>query len=93
MSDPALAVYVATNGGGILPESGKYTLAVWAKLFGRDENTIRIMFDAADIPYQRFGALRFFDAADVNAAAPKITKASDPEWIGHGGKRAPRSTR
>ena len=91
MSDPALALQVASEvGGGILPDSGQFTLSAWAVLFGRDEDTVRIMFDSVAIPYRRFGGLRFFDAVDVAAAAPKLTKESDPDWLGNGGKRSKR---
>ena len=88
MSGPALAVYVSRlTGGETLPVSGKFTFCVWAAMFGRDEDTVRIMFDGADILYQRFGGLRLFDAVDVNPAVPKVTKSTDPEWLGNSGKR------
>ncbi len=92
-SDGAYAVYVASLiGGGILPESGDFTIGVWAKLFGRSEDQVRDLFDAADVEYRRYGGLRFYNAVDVREMSPKIRKSRDPENARHGGRRVKKGT-
>lgn len=89
--DFANAVYVASLvGGGILPTTGKGDLNAWAKLFGVSQDTMREMFEELDLPYERWGQKRFYYAEDVNAAKSKVTKATDPDYCRHGGKRVSR---
>ncbi len=92
--DFANAVYVATiTGVGIIPETGKGTLSAWAKLFCVEVQTVRGWFEDSDLPYERWGKERVYHAEDVNAARPKITKATDPDYGKHGGKRRKGTTR
>ena len=67
-----------TIGGGILPACGQYTHAVWAVFLGRSQRSVELWFDALDLPYDRLGDLRFFDAIDVRSALPRMTRETDP---------------
>ncbi len=86
--DTSFAVYVASLvGGGIFPTAGEFTLAVWARLSNRSEDTVRDWFDARNVPYTRRFGDRYYDAADVAAAGQKVTKDQDPDNARHGGRR------
>lgn len=86
--DFANAVYVASvTGVPIMPDSGKGDLSAWAKLFCVDRDTVKDMFEEADLPYERWNSLRFYRAEDVSAAKKPVTKATDPDYSRHGGKR------
>jgi hypothetical protein len=73
---------------GVLPEHGEFSLQCWAKdILDLDVQTVRKMFEEADIRYRRMQSLRFFDAADVRAAFGIVTKETDPDYAKHGGRR------
>jgi hypothetical protein len=87
-SDGTFAVYLSSlMGGGVFPASGEFTIAVWCKIFGRSDNQVRELFDRHDIPYRRYGGVRFYDAEDVRSMAPKIRRTEDAENPRHGGRR------
>lgn len=81
-------VYVASLvGGGLLPPSGEFSLAIWAKLIGKTEEVVRSEFEERNLPYRRFGTTRFYDADLVRRSMPLIHASEDPSHGKHGGNR------
>lgn len=73
---------------GMMPEHGEYSLRCWARdILELDVQTVRKLFEGANIRYRRLGSLRFFEAADVRDAFKVVTKATDPDYGRHGGAR------
>ncbi len=91
--DSSFSVYVASLiGGGIFPPTGEFTLAVWARLSKKSEDTVRAWLDDRNVPYTRRFGDRYYDAIDINAASHKVTKDQDPDNARHGGKRIKKAT-
>lgn len=91
--DTSFAVYVASLiGGGIFPRDGEFTIRVWARLSDKSEDTVRSWLDERDVPYTRRFGDRYYAAADIDAAAAKVTKGQDPDNARHGGRRVKKSS-